>query len=287
MAMAKEIDPKELVKFGLTNYESKCYMSLLGQASLTAIEVAKTAGIPRPKVYETLENLTNKGLCRTFPDRINRYSAVSPSFLKKELDRSLKVIHTEIEQKSQKLNLIKKEGDEILESLLPLFAEGRNRNNPVNYIEIIKNSDLVKERYSKLVNEAQKEILLFSKPPSDSTIEERDGMSENAKNAIKRNVSFRCIFEIMETKALNQGLYNFMKRGVKNGMVYRVIEKLPMKMAIFDAETVFLALEDPVSKCLSLTTQVIEHQALASGLKILFDVIWERAKDYRMLEEMF
>ena len=285
--MAKEIDPRELVKFGLTTYESKCYMTLLGQSSLTAIEVAKTAGIPRPKVYETLESLINKGLCRTFPDRVNRYSAVSPSFLKKELDKSLKAMHTEIEQKTKKLNLIKKEGDEILESLLPLFIEGRNRNNPVNYIEIIKNSEMIKERYTKLANEAQNEILLFSKPPYDTPTKELSHQSDKVTSTLKKNVSFRSIYEIHDTKAMNQLFYNHVKSKKENCLTYRVIEKLPMKMAIFDTKTVLLAMEDPVSNCLSLTTQIIEHQGLASGLKILFEVMWERAMDYRILEEMF
>jgi hypothetical protein len=49
---------------------------------------------------------------------------------------------------------------------------------------------------------------------------------------------------------------------------------------------VLLALEDPISKELSLTTQVIEHRALASGLRILFDVMWEKADDYQILEQL-
>jgi hypothetical protein len=47
-----------------------------------------------------------------------------------------------------------------------------------------------------------------------------------------------------------------------------------------------LALEDPVSKELSLTTQVVEHRALANGLRILFDVMWEKADDYQVLEQL-
>ena len=57
-------------------------------------------------------------------------------------------------------------------------------------------------------------------------------------------------------------------------------------MAIFDKKTVLLALEDPVSKELSLTTQIIEHRALANGLRILFDVMWGKAEDYQILERL-
>ncbi|UCE65568.1 MAG: TrmB family transcriptional regulator [Candidatus Zixiibacteriota bacterium] len=284
--MAEEIDPKELKKFGLTHYESKCYLSLLGQSRLSAVEVAKSAGVPRAKVYEILEGLVNKALCRSFPDKVNKYGAVNPIILKKKFESSLEALHTEIEEKNQKLDSIKKEGDEILEKLMPLYAEGRNKKDSLNYIEIIKNSEMIKERYLQLVERAREEILVFTKPPFDSTPEQAQEQGEQVLNVIKRKVSLRCIYEMLESDEKNRWLYNFIKWGIGEGEEARVIDKLPMKMAIFDRKTVLLALEDPVSKELSLTTQIVEHRALASGLRILFEVMWGRAEDYRILERL-
>lgn len=284
--MLREIDPKELLKFGLTHYESKCYLSLLGQSRLTAVEVAKSAGVPRAKVYEILESLVNKALCRSFPDKVNKYSAVNPITLKKRFESSLEVINTEIKNKTQELDSMKKEGDEILEKLVPLYTEGRNKKEPLNYIEIIKNPEMIKERYLELVDKATEEILVFTKPPFDSTPEQAEEQGEKVLNVIKRKVRLRCIYELLESDERNRWLYNFIKWGIGEGEEARVIDKLPMKMAIFDRKTVLLALEDPVSKELSLTTQVVEHQALANGLRILFDVMWEKAEDYRILERL-
>ena len=58
-----------------------------------------------------------------------------------------------------------------------------------------------------------------------------------------------------------------------------------MKMAIFDEEVVMFALQDPVTKQVSLTTQIVEHRALAKSLKILFEALWERAQDYHVLRD--
>lgn len=284
--MTQEIDPKELKKFGLTHYESKCYLSLLGQSSLTAVEVARSAGVPRAKVYEILEGLVNKALCRSFPDKVNRYSAVNPLILKRKFERSLEDLNAEIKLKTEKLDSIRKEGDKVLERLMPLFAEGRNKKDNMNYIEIIKNPEMIRERYLQLVDGAKEEILLFTKPPFDSTPEQAQEQGAKVLDVIKRKVRLRCIYELLESNEKNKWLYNFIKWGIGEGEEARVIEKLPMKMAIFDKKIVLLALEDPISKELSLTTQVIEHRALANGLHILFDVMWEKADDYQTLEHL-
>jgi sugar-specific transcriptional regulator TrmB len=285
--MSNEIDPKELRKFGLTHYESKCYLSLLGQSRLSAVEVAKSAGVPRAKVYEILEGLVNKALCRSFPDKVNKYCAVNPIILKRKFENSVEVLNAEIEQKTQKLDSIKKEADKILEKLLPIYAEGRNKQDSMNYIEIIKNPEMIKERYLQLVNAAREEILVFTKPPFDSTPEQAHEQGGKVLDVIKKKVHLRCIYEKLESVEKNKWLYNFIKWGIEEGEEARVIDKLPMKMAIFDTKVVLLALEDPVSKELSLTTQIIEHRALASGLRILFDVMWGKAEDYRILEKSF
>ena len=56
-----------------------------------------------------------------------------------------------------------------------------------------------------------------------------------------------------------------------------VLRKLPMKMALFDATIVILALEDPVPKQ-TLTTQLAEHCPLAKGLRVLFGHSGSRLK---------
>lgn len=286
MDMTNSIDPKELKKFGLTHYESKCYLSLLGQSSLSAVEVARAAGVPRAKVYEILEGLVNKALCRSFPDKVNRYSAVNPLILKRKFESSLQVLNAEIQQKTDKLDSIKKDGNKILERLLPLYAEGRNKKDNMNYIEIIKSPDMIRERYLELVDKAQEEILVFTKPPFDSTPEQAEDQGEKVLSVIKRKVRLRCIYELLDSEERNIWLYNFIKWGIEEGEEARVIDNLPMKMAIFDRKIVLLALEDPVSKELSMTTQVVEHRALANGLSILFDVTWEKANDYQILEQL-
>ena len=52
-----------------------------------------------------------------------------------------------------------------------------------------------------------------------------------------------------------------------------------MKMAIYDRRISLFALDDPILKRSSLTTVVIEHEALAFGLKMLFECYWSQSKE--------
>ncbi|WP_425147056.1 TrmB family transcriptional regulator [Deinococcus sp.] len=51
-----------LQALGLTEYEARAYTALLALGRAVPARVARQAGIPRPKIYETLERLEGRGL---------------------------------------------------------------------------------------------------------------------------------------------------------------------------------------------------------------------------------
>ncbi|MCD6513373.1 MAG: TrmB family transcriptional regulator [Candidatus Odinarchaeota archaeon] len=51
-----------LTEFGLTQYEARAYVSLLELGRANANQIATRAEIPRPKIYETMQSLIDKGL---------------------------------------------------------------------------------------------------------------------------------------------------------------------------------------------------------------------------------
>lgn len=52
----------KLQKFGLNLYEAKAYASLLKIGTANAYKVSKESGIPRARIYDVMETLTNRGL---------------------------------------------------------------------------------------------------------------------------------------------------------------------------------------------------------------------------------
>ncbi|NJR71727.1 MAG: TrmB family transcriptional regulator, partial [Gammaproteobacteria bacterium] len=75
----------QLMALGLTEYESKVYLALLGEHPATGYQIGKAAGIPRSMVYEALGRLEARGaVLKTVEEKAALYRPVSPETL---LDR--------------------------------------------------------------------------------------------------------------------------------------------------------------------------------------------------------
>lgn len=66
-----------LQALGLTEYEARAYTALLALGRAVPARVARQAGIPRPKIYETLERLEGRGLAARMGQNPLEYAPLS------------------------------------------------------------------------------------------------------------------------------------------------------------------------------------------------------------------
>ncbi|ADV68026.1 transcriptional regulator, TrmB [Deinococcus maricopensis DSM 21211] len=66
-----------LQALGLTEYEARAYTALLALGRAVPARVARQAGIPRPKIYETLERLEGRGLAARVGQNPLEYAPLS------------------------------------------------------------------------------------------------------------------------------------------------------------------------------------------------------------------
>ncbi len=283
--------PKLIIKsfgaFGLNTYETKSYLSLLEKDSLTAVEVAKISGVPRGRVYEILENLLAKGFCHSIPGKVKKYKAVNPTVLQERIQPKLKVVESEIDQKKRELVSIKKDTNEIIENLVPLYNASRSINSPLEYIEVIKDPHMIHKRFMQLRADAKEEILSFTKPPFSVPKDKLEKQVDQEAGILSRSVRFtwKSIYEICKDEDERRWQFRMIERAVRAGEEARVINELPMKAAIFDSRIVLCTLEDPVLDQPSFTAHVVEHPALAKTIKITFETLWEKAEDFHILQD--
>jgi sugar-specific transcriptional regulator TrmB len=277
---------KDFDKFGLNSYEAKSYMSLLERNRLTAVEISRIARIPRAKVYETMENLTARGFCQTIPGKVKKYSAVSPAALKdifvqlerEKLEGKLEKLRNEIKLKEQELSARIKSADNLVKKLTPLYEASRSENDPLDYIEIIREWTQLQNRICQLIDSAEKEVLVFSKPPALDSRDDILQQIEMEKESLERGVVSKCVYEIPKNEEQKGWLWEYITLATAAGEEARVIDEIPIKMMVFDRKIVVFTLEDPLLHKPSATTQIIEHRSLAKGLCILFETVWNQAK---------
>jgi predicted transcriptional regulator len=81
---------ENLVQLGLKEYEAKIYVALVGLGETNVRRIHEVSGVPRPRVYDVLNALDEKGFIEIRQGSPLMYYAVRPdivvSFLKKDLD---------------------------------------------------------------------------------------------------------------------------------------------------------------------------------------------------------
>lgn len=94
----------KLQKFGLNLYEAKAYAGMLKTGTANAYKISKEAGIPRARIYDILETLTERGLAMVeeSSENIKVYTPVpSKVFLdriKKEWESDFEEVTTDLQE---------------------------------------------------------------------------------------------------------------------------------------------------------------------------------------------
>ena len=250
-------DPDRLAELGLTTYEAKVYLALVRREVSPAADVARLAGIPRQRIYDVLASLVQRGLASERPGKPTRYAAVSPAFAIERL----------VIARREELDRIERSGKELIDQLEPEFAAGRKERDPLDYIEVLRDSAAINERFDELQRNIQDEILIFTKPPYAKPAQENvEGL------ALLREHRARSVYEF---SALDDGAFaDAVRVFIAAGEEARFVEELPLKLVIIDETIVMFGMEDPVAGPAELTIVVVDHKALARILKIAFDAVW-------------
>jgi sugar-specific transcriptional regulator TrmB len=264
-----------LITLGLTTYESKGYIALLQKQALTAAELAKLSGIPRTRIYDVLEGLAQEGLCVELLGKGKKFQAVAPEICIQKL------------LEHQKADLISKEkmAQNLVVVLADLYQRGSVNKDPLDYIELLRDPQQVGLKVMQLVSNAESEILVFVKPPFSNPKGELEKQNDESIRAATRKIVCKAIYEIPKGDEEKAWMLKQIERSVSAGEQARVTNFLPLKMAIVDEFKVVFAMEDYHQMGNRQTSLLIEHRALATGLKMLFDTLWDKARDFHEMQE--
>ena len=248
-----------LTALGLTTYEAKAYVALIGRGSFTAAEVARQGDLPRQRIYDVLGTLVEKGLASARPGRVVKYAAIAPELALERL----------VAGHRRELETLERSAGELVAQLGPAFASGREHTDPLDYIEVLRDAGAINERFNELQASVKEEILVFTKPPYATPPQENVGGLEVLRSHRARSVYEMSAFEHPDWIA---GIRRFIAAGEEA----RFVDELPLKLVIIDEAIVMFGMQDPVGSGNDLTIMVVEHPSLAAILKTAFEATWDR-----------
>ncbi|MGR6317005.1 helix-turn-helix domain-containing protein [Micromonospora soli] len=255
-----------LIGLGLTQYAARAYLALVTRDRYTAAELARASGVPRQRIYDVLNSLSERGLVRVRPGPVVRYAAVDPEAA---VNRMMTVHRTAYEQRERT-------GAELVDQLAPLWTRGRSEDDPLDYVEVIRDRDLLAERFAELQSSARHQLLTLAKLPY-LVVENPTGL-EAARRLSRAGGDVRCVYEhaMLDNHDMVDDVRGFLDAGERA----RLVAEVPMRLCIADGARVLMSMRDPRADEASSTSLLIEHPALAQLLIQAYETIWSGGEDF-------
>jgi sugar-specific transcriptional regulator TrmB len=257
--MAKDFQ-LQLQELGLLPAEAQVYLALVHNGPLGGSTLASVTGHPRSSVYLTLHSLLDKGLVEGGTGNGSRFSVVPP-------DKALSsLVLQEKEALAEREKVAARLGQQLSTLVEP------TETGPDELIQVIRNPRAVAERYDRLRLAAEHSVEVFAKAP----IFAHPGPDPVLERILGRGVRCR---GVCERAVLNDPAVGpYLARWTAAGEKVRIYDgKLPHKLALFDRQSVFVALTMPGDQ---MRTVFIRHPELANSLGILFDTFWAQSRPF-------
>ncbi len=249
----------ELSNIGFTEYETKAYNTLLQQNLLSASEIYKKAGIPRGRIYDILQQLSQKGFCEIVPGAVNKYTAVDPKI----------AINNLIEQQRRETKISEHTMVQTANILHEKYVSMDDNSSPLDYIHVYTTKPNMIKKVEKMAGSCNKVFRTFNKPPYVTT------KTKRRDSVIKKGSKFKAIYEVEYNNL--EDFINCIEYYEQKGEEIRLIEKLPLKLIISDESTLMFTMKNSENVDSSIISIVITHSDIINAFIEYYEIYWKRA----------
>jgi sugar-specific transcriptional regulator TrmB len=134
-----------LRELGLTEYESRIYLTLIEKGSSTALDLSKVTDVPYSRIYDVLGKLQAKGWIKTEKSKPTKYAPKPP----------VEAVRT---AKLEMQNHIEDQEKLVISDLQPIFERNWKSERPEVYI--VYGEDNVLSKIEESIQKAQKFVLI-------------------------------------------------------------------------------------------------------------------------------
>jgi len=257
---------ESLINLGISEREAKVYLALLKKKNATISDLQKLSGIRQNRIYEIISNLLRQGFCTERREGQKRtYEAVDPQVT--------------LNSPIQTLEECLKQSLRVKEELHALYSSTEKVKEPFEYIEIIHGNDNIHNKFLELLRSAKFDYLDCTRPPfAFHTEDMREEQNYAFYEFLKRGGKAKSIYEVNEYSIPQ--MYKMIKENEGTDVDFRIAKKLPLKMSIFDRQTLLIADKSSLAGEGELSMTVIKQKVTVKGYIALFDFLWEQSEKY-------
>jgi sugar-specific transcriptional regulator TrmB len=253
-----------LAEFGFSRNEARMYLAALGRQPLRVAELAELSDISRPKAYDAIYQLVQKGLFNEVAGQESghgaRFQAVEPGLVVQRLRHQSALEQADRVQDTAVL----------VADLFARYYEAPQGDDPFEYVELIRNSDAAWARRDAITAGAEKEVVQARRMSAPGT---RPRAGDEV--GVREGVIYRALYE-SEFLAFPQFTARLPERE-RRGEQIRFIDQVPIGMTAVDRRKCLLALNSTGLTSGQGSWVVLEQPALAHLLTDAFDLLWDQA----------
>lgn len=256
---------RELEEAGLSSYEARVLVALLCIGTGGTLQLTQLTGVPRSSIYGTLERLAERGLAERLPvEGAATWASPGRDEVFRRLDR-----HHEEHLREQRARTARLQ--EMVAEILPETPPAA-----LPYVHFLRGGPRVKRAYDDLLSNAQAEVVVFNRPPYSTVITAPDPV---IVATARRGVHMRALYQRKQwddadASAFRDRVAAYHAAGVQG----RVVEELPMKLAVADRKVALVGMDGPGGPQNALPTQLlIEDPGFAGAQAASFEHYWAQA----------
>jgi len=268
------VEPSKILEdLGMSKYQAKALLALMKHGEAKASDLSELSGVPRAKIYEVLDQLSDLGYVDKIPGRPVRFRAKKPA----EVLERLK--YNTLSEYSRKLSMLDQVEKDLFESLMKIYSPTEVRSKEL--IRVVSVGEPSERETKLLYSESKHEINIISK-----SFEYYPKVRDDLIEAFKRGVRVKVLLlgeEFLEerSRAIQREIMKLIKSDIADVEVKLSKTILPLRGSIVDpsyeyktGKAIFVV-EDPETPLYLRDAAVTENPSLVAGMKKYFDLIWK------------
>jgi len=240
---------EKLKQLGLSEYEAKCYLTLIKHNYLSASEIANKTKIPPTSVHRNLYSLIDKKFIYITQKEPMLFKAIKPEI----------AIETFIQNKQKELNTLK---TDLVKELKNIKLTKKTKEKEVLNIAIGREQTYM--LCNQLIQKANKEILIVGGGRAQAVIDTIHRTNESLKN----NVKYHLLIGRKDTDK------EILKELKQKGVIIKYFPTKDIRLIISDKKETLLIVKNSGKR---IALQIMNNE-LSKLFADYFYNLWEKAK---------